>query len=137
MDTHPSIRPVVSLSSAVIALLALWLVACPYLIGTPGPRVAHTGIICGILILICSGIRFVYRHTSAMSWINALLGAWIIGAAWVFGESGGDVHTWNYTIVGAVIAGLETLSLTSSAMRPHASGGSGRVTTRGPARHQG
>lgn len=29
----------------------------------------------------------------------------------------GTAHTWNYTAVGIVIAGLETLSLTSRAMR--------------------
>ena len=75
-----------------------------------------------MLILICSAIRFAYPRTAAMSWINALVGAWIIAAAWVFGENGGDIHTWNYTIVGVAIAGLETVSLTSSAMRPHTSG---------------
>jgi hypothetical protein len=54
-----------------------------------------------------------------MSWINALVGAWTAGAPWVFDQYSPDVQTWNYTIVGAVVAGLETLSLTSSAMRPH------------------
>jgi hypothetical protein len=84
MSTGISARPVVSLSSAVIALLALWLVVCPWIIGAPGPRIASTGIVCGILILICSGVRFAYRHTAAMSWINALLGAWIIGAVGIW-----------------------------------------------------
>jgi hypothetical protein len=40
---------------------------------------------------------------------------------WVFGEHGTDAHTWNYSIVGAIIAGLETLSLTSSAIGPRTS----------------
>jgi SPW repeat len=133
MSIETSTRPVVGPSSAIIALLGLWLVVCPWVLGAPGPRVANSGIICGVLILVCSAIRFAYRHTAALSWINALLGAWVIGAAWIFGENGWDIHTWNYTIVGVVIAGLETLSLTSSAMRPQMSPTA--VSTRRSARH--
>ena len=129
MSTDRPSRPVISLSSAVVAVLGLWLVITPWAIGAPGPRVALNGVICGVLILVCSGIRFAYRHTSALSWINALLGAWVIGAAWVFNESGVDVHTWNYTIVGVVIALLEAMSLSSSAMRPRMSP-TGRLSTR-------
>ena len=134
MSIDRSARPVVGVSSAVIALLGLWLVISPWTLGAPGPRVATSGVICGALILVCSAIRFAHRHTSAMSWINALLGAWTIGAAWVFNENSGDVHTWSYTIVGIVVAGLETLSLTSSAMRLHTSRDD-RLPTQNPARH--
>jgi hypothetical protein len=133
MNANPSARPAVSVSSAVIALLGLWLVISPWTLGSPGPGIATSGIICGALILVCSVIRFTYRHTSAMSWINALLGAWVIGAAWIFGENGGNLHTWNYTIVGVVIACLETISLTASALRPR----SDAVSTESIARRQG
>jgi hypothetical protein len=119
MSIDTSGRPVVSVSSAVIALLGLWLIITPWTVGAPGLSVATSGIICGAIILVCSGIRFAYRHTSTMSWINALVGAWTAGAPWVFDQYSPDVHTWNYTILGVVVAGLETLSLTSSAMRPH------------------
>ena len=129
MSIDKQTRPVVSASSVAVALLGLWLIIAPWILGAPGPRVATSGIICGGLILVCSAIRFSYRRTSAMSWINALLGAWTIGAASVFGENSGTVQTWNYTIVGIVIAGLETLSLSSSAMRPHKTSG-GRMSAR-------
>ena len=134
MNTHPSARPAVSVSSAVIALLGMWLVICPWAFGAPGPRIATSGIVCGALILVCSVIRFTHRQTSALSWINAVLGAWVIGAAWIFGENGGNLHTWNYTIVGVAIAGLETISLTASALRPR---GSGQLSSGGAARRQG
>lgn len=130
MRPEISARPVISLSSAVVALLAGWLVVCPWIIGAPGPRIATTGVICGVLILICSVIRLVYRHTSAMSWVNALLGAWLLGAAWVFSENGPDAHTWNYTIAGIIIAALETLSLTSSALGLHTSTRSRRIDSK-------
>lgn len=135
MNNDTSARPAISVSSALIMLLGLWLIISPWVLGPPGPRVATSGIVCGALIVVCSAIRFAYRHTSAMSWINALLGAWIIGSAWVFGENGPDVHTWNYVIVGVIVAGLETLSLTSSAMRPRAS--PGLRHSRDSPRHQG
>ena len=129
MRPNTSNRRVISASSAVIALLAAWLIVTPWMIGAPGARVATNGIICGALILTCSWIRFAYRHTSALSWINALVGAWVIGAAWVFGENSADVRTWNYSIVGVVVALLEAISLTSSAMRPHTSAGN-RLSTK-------
>jgi hypothetical protein len=134
MSIDKQTRPVVRASSIAVALLGLWLIIAPWILGAPGPRVATSGIICGGLILVCSTIRFSYRRTSAMSWINALLGAWTIGAASVFGENSGTVQTWNYTIVGIVIAGLETLSLSSSAMRPHKTSG-GRMSARNSTRH--
>jgi hypothetical protein len=76
-----------------------------HVVGVPGPSVATSGIICGALIFIGSWIRASYRHTSVMSWINVLLGAWIIAAAWIFSKNPGDAHTWNYTIVGYANAG--------------------------------
>jgi hypothetical protein len=118
MSIDTAARPVVSISSAVIALLGLWLIVSHWVLGAPGPKIATSGVICGVIILICSGIRFAYRHTSLMSWINALAGAWILGAAWIFNENSPDVRTWSYTIAGAVIACLEVISLTSSALRP-------------------
>jgi hypothetical protein len=106
----------VSVTSGIVVLLGLWLIASRWVIGAPGPNVATNAVVCGALVAVCGGIRF-SRRTAAMSWVNALLGAWTVAAPWIFGQHSGDIHTWNYTLTGIAIAGLETLSLTSSAIR--------------------
>jgi len=45
-----------SATSVIITLLGLWLVTTPFILGAPGPKVARSGIVSGVLTLICSGI---------------------------------------------------------------------------------
>jgi len=68
----------------------------------------------GALILVLAAVRLLYKHTAAMSWGIVLLGAWTIMSPWVLGQTTGDFRTWNYILVGVIVAGLEAYSLTSS-----------------------
>jgi SPW repeat-containing protein len=96
------------------ALLGLWLIVSPFVVGAPGPSVARSGMLVGALILVLAAVRLLYKHTAAMSWGIVLLGAWTIMSPWVLGQSTGDFRTWNYILVGVIVAGLEAYSLTSS-----------------------
>jgi hypothetical protein len=101
------------------ALLGLWLIVAPFVVGAPGQQVATSGMIGGMLILIAAGIRFIYKHTAAVGWGMVLLGAWTIMSPWVLGETSGDVRTWNYILVGVIVVALEAYSLTSSTTQPN------------------
>jgi hypothetical protein len=96
------------------ALLGLWLIVSPFVLGSPGPSVARSGMLVGALILVLAAVRLLYKHTAAMSWGIVLLGAWTIMSPWVLGQTTGDFRTWNYILVGVIVAGLEAYSLTSS-----------------------
>ncbi|MGH8136627.1 MAG: SPW repeat protein [Terriglobia bacterium] len=107
----------VRMSSGVNALLGLWLIVCPWILGAPARNVAWSGVIAGILIVCLAVIRFTSRHTTALSWMNVLLGVWVIMAPWILGSTSGDMQTWTYVIAGTLVAVLEMFSLTSSAIR--------------------
>ena len=105
--------------SFISGLLGLWLIVSPWIVRAPGQRVANSGIVVGVLILVFALVRFGRKHTSLLSWGTLLLGAWTVMSAWVLGEDTGDIHTWNYVIVGMLAAGLSAYSLTSSATQPN------------------
>jgi hypothetical protein len=109
----------VRLFEGVSALLGLWLIVSPFIVGAPGQSVARSGMAVGLLILILAVVRLVYKHTAAMSWGMVLLGAWTIMSPWVLGETSGDFRTWNYILVGIIVAAMEAYSLTSSATQPN------------------
>lgn len=103
----------------VSGLLGLWLIVAPFIIGAPGQSVATSGMTAGVLIFVLAAIRFVYKHTTSMGLVTALLGAWTIMSPWVLRETSGDFRTWNYVLVGVIVAAIEAYSLTSSATQPN------------------
>jgi SPW repeat len=105
--------------SGINALLGLWLIVTPWIIGAPHENAAINGMTVGALTSIFALVRFGRKHTSILSWINLLLGAWLAMAPWVLGEPSGDARTWNYVIVGMLIAAMETYSLTSTTTQPN------------------
>lgn len=109
----------IRLFDGINALLGLWLIASPYIIGAPGPTVARSGMVVGIAILVLAIVRVVYRHTMVVGLVMALLGAWTIMSPWVLGEASEDARTWNYILVGIIVAAIETYSLTSSSTQPN------------------
>lgn len=109
----------VRLLDGLVALLGLWLIVSPYIVGAPGRNVATSATVVGVLTLILAIIRMAYRHTTAVGFGIAALGAWTIMCPWVFRETSGDFRTWNYILAGMLIAALEAYSLTSSATQPN------------------
>ncbi len=100
-------------------VLGLWLIVAPFVIGAPGQRVATSGMVVGLLVLLLAIVRIVFKHTMVIGLLLVLLGAWTIMSAFVLGETSPDFRMFNYVIVGIVIAGLEAYSLSSSAAQPN------------------
>ena len=109
----------VRLFSGANGLLGAWLIAFPWIVGAPGPRVANSGIAVGVLVILLAIVRFSQKRSAIASWGTLLLGAWTAMSAWVFNEDSGDFRTWNYVIVGIILAVLQAYSLTSSATQPN------------------
>jgi SPW repeat-containing protein len=101
------------------AVLGLWLIVSPFVIGAPGQNVATGGIVVGVLVLLLAIARVTYKRTVAVGLSMALLGAWTIMSPYVLGSTSPDFRTFNYVIVGIIIAGLEAYSLTSSVTQPN------------------
>lgn len=109
----------VRLFSGIDVLLGLWLVVSPWVIGAPGEDVARSGRIVGVVVILCALVRFVRKHTAPLSWIIVLAAGWTVMSPWVLGEEQGYSRTWNYVIVGMLLAAMEAYSLTSSTTQPN------------------
>jgi hypothetical protein len=109
----------VRLFEGVSGLLGLWLILSPFIIGAPGPHVATSGIVVGVLVVLLATVRLVFKHTIVVGLIIALLGAWTIMSPWVLGQTSEDFRTWNYVLVGVIVAAMEAYSLTSSSTQPN------------------
>jgi hypothetical protein len=105
------------LLSGISAILGVWLVLSPAALGIPGGRLASSSIISGIVIIVLAITRFLWRHTSALSYSAAVVGAWVVMSPWVFDYLTGGFRTWSFVLAGGVIAVIAVLSLTSSAVQ--------------------
>lgn len=105
--------------SAIEVLLGIWLIVTPWVLGAPGQRVATSGIVVGVIAVICGVVRFARKHTAVFGWIVVLAGAWTVMSPWVLGEEQAYSRTWNYVIVGVLLALIEAYSLTSSTTQPN------------------
>jgi hypothetical protein len=66
---------------------------------------AWNSIIVGIVIAVFAAIRFFSpRSAVGLSWINALLGIWMIISPWVYGYASTNTpRTWNSVIFGIIV----------------------------------
>lgn len=60
------------------------------------------GIIFGIIVAILAALRFSESTGAWASWINALIGIWLIISPWVYGTAGTS-WMWNSIVVGIIM----------------------------------
>jgi hypothetical protein len=103
--------------SGVNLLAGLWLIVSAFLFGGFGEASggAWNSLIVGIVIAALAASR-AYRPDagSGLSWINAILGAWMIAAPFVYDYTFNAARTWNSIIVGFIIVIFAVASATTS-----------------------
>jgi hypothetical protein len=77
-------------------LISVW-------IGATGTGHAWNGIIFGIVIAVLATSRFVGSTGPWASWVNALIGVWLIVSPFIVGYAGSGWE-WNSIILGIIIA---------------------------------
>jgi hypothetical protein len=92
--------------SALNVIAGIWLILSPFIVGyadLAGPM--WNSIIVGGVVLVLAAIRAANPlHAVALSWINALLGVWLIIAPFVLvREMRTPGLTWNDVILGIVV----------------------------------
>lgn len=107
-------------ASGLNVLAGIWLIISPWVYGSiyRGGS-AWNSIIVGIIVGVFALIRFFSpRSAVALSWINAILGLWMIISPWIYGYAGDAARLWNSIIVGiiVVILGVWSASSTPRAM---------------------
>ena len=96
----------VKVASGLNFLAGIWIVISAWVYGavyTSGS--AWNSIIVGIVIAAFAAIRFFSpRSAVGLSWINALLGIWMIISPWVYGYASTNTpRMWNSVIFGIIV----------------------------------
>lgn len=93
------------LASGANLLLGLWLIAAPFVLTYTAANARGNDVIFGIIIATIAAVRVFGAYRSAwLSWINVVLGAWLIIAPFVLGYGGHTHPMWNDVIVGILVA---------------------------------
>ncbi len=122
MDGTTPVRRQSAGASSLNILLGIWLIIAPFVLNYARLEAAQTNdIIIGIIVAVIAAIRTFGAFTQpGWSWVNVILGVWLIIAPFVLGYSGAARPLWNDIILGVVIAILAWTSATSVRRNPPA-----------------
>ena len=113
---HPLSERSAKLRGWVNALLGIWLIVAPFALNydyTLFTTARWNDLLVGLLVTFFALIRAVrgYRQ-GAWSWMNILLGVWLIMAPFVLGYAAYRNALWNDLVVGAIISSLALATVT-------------------------
>lgn len=103
--------------SWVNVVLGIWVLISPFVLTFPSQRMVWNNVATGIVVGIFAILRLSARSQSGWSWINVLLGIWLILSPFVLGFVHGAA-LWNNVIVGIIIAALALSNVSSKMPRP-------------------
>ncbi len=98
--------------SVLIFLFGIWLIISPYILNYTAAQAMWIQTITGIVIAILAAVKLAMPRQVWASWVNAVLGAWMIVAPFATGYQTSAAH-WNEVIFGilVLIGGLWNASL--------------------------
>jgi hypothetical protein len=111
MDNRlPSPAGDASRPASLLNLLAgIWLIISSWVLGFSGVPVAvGNAVILGIAVLVLAAIRLGTTGTNGISWLNLILGIWLIISPFVLGFSGAAGAMGNAVVLG-ILVGLFSL----------------------------
>lgn len=90
-------------SSWVNILLSIWVIVSPFVLAFYSPKTVWSNVISGVVVGILAIVRW-SMHQPGWSWLNLLLGIWLVISPFVFFASA--TAMWNNVILGIIIAAL-------------------------------
>jgi uncharacterized membrane protein HdeD (DUF308 family) len=117
MDRYGTVAPESARVASILNVLAgIWLIIVPFIVGfssLTAPMV--NSIVLGAVVLILAAIRASNPlQAPGLSWINLLLGIWLIISPWVVGFAAAAAATHNTVIFGIVVGVLAIWNLVAS-----------------------
>ena len=104
MDATTPPRPRTFGASGINILFGIWLILAPFILAYTGLQVAMwNDIILGVLVGVIALIRTFGTAQAGTSWINVLLGIWLIIAPFVLSYGDNPTPRWNDVILGILI----------------------------------
>jgi SPW repeat len=92
-------------ASGINVIAGLWLIISPFVLSYTGLQGAlWNDVILGIVIAALAAIRVAGAMDQPwLSWVNVVLGAWVIISAWVLGFVDTPAALWDNVIVGVIV----------------------------------
>ena len=102
-------------ASAVNIVAGIWLILAPFILGyTSIVQALWNDIVVGIVVAVIAAIRiFTPVRSSWLSWVNVILGFWLIVAPFILRYPIATPR-WNDIILGIIIIVLSVWSATSA-----------------------
>jgi ABC-type Co2+ transport system permease subunit len=104
-------------ASTIVLLAGVWFFFSPWIFGASGHGDAWNAWIVGALLFVLGVIR-VSRPlgTTSLSWLNALMGAWVFFSPWIYAYTTNTGRFINSLCVGVTVFVLAVVSARSSRM---------------------
>lgn len=99
-------------------LLGIWLIISPWILNYSTTDATWNQVGLGIAVLILSAIRYIFPRAAWASWLNGLIGLWLIIAPFILGYDR-SVAYWNEIILGIIIAILAFSNMQTYGRRHH------------------
>jgi len=101
----PRLRHRVNGASAVNVLAALWLILSPWvLVGGVRGGAAWNSALIGLAVAGIAALRAAAGpRWAGLSWLNVVLGGWMIASPWIYRYVGDTVPAWSSAVAGLVI----------------------------------
>ncbi|HZP59093.1 MAG TPA: SPW repeat protein [Opitutaceae bacterium] len=118
-DSDRNKENAISWASGINLFLGVWLFISPWIITYVAAESRWNDLIVGAAVVLFSWIRLVNRGRAGVpSWINLLLGLWLIFAPFVM-HYVSNGQRWNSVVVGVIVAVLAITSGAAGATRHH------------------
>lgn len=89
--------------AALNFLFGIWLIISPYILGYQGAQAKWQSVVAGIVVLILAAVRYFSPAQVWASWVNALVGVWMIISPFATSYNTTAAY-WNQIIFGILIA---------------------------------
>jgi hypothetical protein len=105
-------RSTVMVASGLNVLAGIWLIIAPFVLGYGSGDPIWNDVVFGAIVAFFALIRIAGAYRAEwLSWLNALIGAWVFASAFWLDSSGRA--QWNDIILGAIVFVLGLISATA------------------------
>jgi hypothetical protein len=96
-------------SGSLDILVGIWLIISPFLLAYTGNTLAlWNDLVCGLTVIVFAATQTAQSRSRSSwpSWINLLIGIWLVLAPFALNYAGETRTMWNEIISGIIIIGL-------------------------------
>jgi len=98
-------------------VLAILLIASPWILAFPAGTVTYNAVIAGLIIGVVA-IAALFAFAQWEEWVNLVLGLWVIASPFVLHFTSDVGALWTHVVIGLAVAVLAAIELWTTARPP-------------------